>query len=51
LTWEGATGVGYAFSWGEVSAMYRYMDWNAQSGKPLENLNMGGAQVAVTFRW
>jgi hypothetical protein len=51
LTWQGAAGVGYAFHWGEVVAMYRYLDWNADSGDPIRNLNMGGPLVGVTFRW
>ena len=51
LTWQGAAGVGYAFHWGEVVAMYRYLDWNAKSGKPIEDLNLGGAMIGVTFRW
>jgi hypothetical protein len=51
LTWQGAAGVGYAYQWGEVVAMYRYLDWNAKSGKQIEDLNMGGPMVGVTFRW
>jgi len=51
LTWQGAAGVGYAYHWGEVVAMYRHLDWNAKSGKQIEDLNMGGPMVGVTFRW
>ncbi len=51
LTWQGAGGVGYAFHWGEVVAMYRYMDWNAKSGEPIEDMNFGGPLIGVTFRW
>jgi hypothetical protein len=51
LTWQGAAGIGYAYQWGEVVAMYRYMDWNAKSGEPIENMNFGGPLVGVTFRW
>jgi len=51
LTWQGAAGVGYAYHWGEVVAMYRYLDWNAKSGKPIEDLNLGGPMIGVTFRW
>jgi len=51
LTWQGAAGVGYAYHWGEVVALYRYLDWNAQSGKPLEKLDLGGPMIGVTFRW
>jgi len=41
----------YAYHWGDVVAMYRYLDWNAESGKPIENLNLGGRMSGVTFRW
>ncbi len=51
LTWQGAGGIGYAYSWGEVVALYRYLDWNAQSGKPIEKLDLGGPMIGVTFRW
>lgn len=51
LTWQGAAGIGYAYHWGEVVAMYRYLDWNAKSGDPIENLNLGGPMIGVTFRW
>ena len=51
LTWQGATGVGYAYQWGEVVALYRYLDWNSKSGKPIEELNFGGPMIGVTFRW
>jgi hypothetical protein len=51
LTWQGAVGVGYGFQWGEVVAMYRYLDYENNSGKQIENLNMGGPMIGVTFRW
>ena len=51
LTWQGAAGVGYAFHWGDIVAMYRYLEWNAKSGKQVEDLNLGGAMFGVTFRW
>ncbi len=27
LTWQIATGISYHFHWGEVSALYRYLDY------------------------
>jgi len=51
LTWQGAVGVGYAFKWGEVSALYRYLDYNNKSGKPIEDMTMGGVQVGVTLHF
>jgi hypothetical protein len=51
LTWQAAGGVGYRFGWGDVSAMWRYMDYNMKSGKPIESLNLNGPLIAATFRW
>src|SRR6266536_146456 len=51
LTWQGVAGVGYAFPWGDVTATWRYLDWNAKSGKPIADLNMGGPMLAVAFHF
>jgi len=51
LTWQAAAGVGYGFHWGDVVAMWRYLDWNAKSGKSIENLNLSGPMIGATFRW
>jgi hypothetical protein len=50
LTWQGAVGLGYAFKWGDVVAMYRYLDYNLD-GKVIKDLNAGGPLVGVTFRF
>jgi hypothetical protein len=50
-TWQGAAGIGYAYHWGEVAAVYRYLDYNNKSGKPVQDLNMGGPMMGVTLRW
>jgi len=31
--------------------MYRYLDYENKSGKRIEDLNMGGPLIGVTFRW
>ena len=51
LTWQAAAGVGYRFHWGDVVAMWRYLDWNAKSGKSVEDLNLSGPMIGATFRW
>ena len=51
LTWQGMTGIGYAFSWGNVLAAWRYLDYNFKSGKKLEEMNFNGPLIGVTFRW
>jgi hypothetical protein len=51
LTWQGAAGVGYSFQWGEVLAMWRYLDYNFKTESDLQELNFNGAMLGVTFHW
>ena len=51
LTWQVLGGIGYSFSWGDVVATWRYLDYKNDSGKPLQNLNMSGPQIAFVFHW
>ncbi|MEO8740196.1 MAG: hypothetical protein ABI537_10915 [Casimicrobiaceae bacterium] len=51
VTWQIQGGVGYAFNWGDVVATWRYLDFDGKSGKPLQNLNTNGPQVAFVWRW
>jgi len=51
MTWQAATGVGYAFSWGELSAMWRYLDYNFKSDKAIESMTFNGPMFGATFRW
>jgi hypothetical protein len=51
VTWQGMLGLGYAFDWGDVVSVWRYLDYNMSSGHTVENLDMGGAAIGVTFRF
>lgn len=51
VTWQGMLGVGYAFDWGDVVTVWRYLDYNVSSGHTVENLDMSGAAIGVTFRF
>lgn len=51
FTWQGIAGLGYAFSWGELIGVWRYLDYDFKSGKTIESLNLNGPAVAVAFRW
>jgi hypothetical protein len=51
LTWQIAGGIGYSYDWGSVFAMWRYLDYNFQSGKKLDDINMNGPMVGVAFHW
>jgi hypothetical protein len=49
LTWQAYGGVGYAFNWGEVVGVWRYLDWHFSSHS--SSLALNGPAVGVVFRW
>ena len=51
LTVQAAAGVSYAFQWGELNALYRYLGYEAKSGKAIAEVNFSGPQVGAVFRW
>jgi hypothetical protein len=51
LTWQLFGGVGYAFDWGEVSLVYRHIDWQFEGNRGLDNLSFSGPAAAVTWRF
>jgi hypothetical protein len=50
-TFQAATGVSYAFKWGEVIALWRYLDYQFKSGKNVQDVNFNGPMVGAAFRW
>ena len=51
FTWQGMIGIGYQFSWGAVTAAWRYLDYELKSGQAIESLNANGPLIGVSFRW
>jgi len=51
LTWQGIVGLGYAFHWGEIVTAWRYLYYDLQSGKAIEDMSFSGPAIGVTFRW
>jgi len=51
LTWQAAAGIRYAFQWGEISALWRVLDYDMKSGDPIEKLRFNGPMVGATWRW
>jgi hypothetical protein len=51
LTWQGLTGMGYAFRWCEVVAAWRYLYYDLPSHKAIEDMSFSGPAIGVTFRW
>jgi hypothetical protein len=51
FTWQGIAGIGYAFRWGELLGVWRYLAYDFKSGKTIESLSLDGPAVGVAFRW
>lgn len=51
LTYQLAGGIGYKFSWGEIAAVYRYLEYDVASGNPIDTMDFGGPAVGAVFRW
>jgi hypothetical protein len=50
LTWQAAAGIAWHYRWGEVSALYRYLDYNLNL-KAATSLTIEGPMLGATFRW
>ncbi len=50
LTWQGMTGLGYAFGWGDLVGVWRYLDYDSPSDN-VDSISFNGAAVGVTFRF
>jgi hypothetical protein len=51
LTWQAIAGLGYSFSWGEIVAAWRYLDYDFDAGQPIQSLTFNGVAVGVSFRF
>jgi len=51
LTWQVAGGLSYAFGWGDVLGMWRYLKYDMKSGQPVADLSFNGPMIGVVFHW
>jgi hypothetical protein len=51
LTFQAMGGLGYSFKWGDVVAVWRYLDYDMKSGKKIESMTFNGPAIAATFHW
>ena len=51
LTWQLAGGLGYSFKWGDVLAMWRYLDYKFKSDSKIEDMSFNGPMLGVRFNW
>jgi hypothetical protein len=51
LTWQALAGVGYAFSWCDLSIGYRYLYWNFEDAAIIDNMSFNGPYGAIKFKF
>jgi hypothetical protein len=51
ITWQGAAGIQYRWSWIDLNLMYRYLYYDMESGKLLQNVSFKGPALGVNFRF
>ena len=47
LTWQASAGFAYRFDWGDVSLLYRYMEWDFDSSSQLDTISFSGPLLAA----
>lgn len=50
-TWQGWTGVGYRFDWGDLMFVYRNLSYSTTGDQPIEDMRMAGPALGATFHW
>jgi hypothetical protein len=50
-TWQGLIGVGYGFSWGDLLLTYRYLHYDADENRLLDDISLQGPALGATFRF
>jgi len=51
LTWQGQASIGYRFGWGDVLATYRYVHYEKDGLKLVEDFDLYGPKVGVVFHF
>ena len=50
-TSQGAAGIGYAFKWGEVVGVYRYLAYDQEDDRLFQDFRFAGPAIGATFRF
>ena len=51
FTWQLYAGIGYKFSWGDIKLAYRYLEYDQDDDKLLQDLKLYGPQIGIGFRF
>lgn len=51
LTWQAMAGIGYSFDWGTTTLAWRYLDYEFDPNAAIQDVNLSGPFLGVTFSW
>jgi hypothetical protein len=51
MTWQLYAGIGYMFSWGDIKLAYRYLEYDQDDDKLVQDLKLYGPQLGIGFRF
>jgi len=51
LTWQAIGGIGHSYSWGDLIAVCRYLDYHFKSDQAFANFSLNGPAIGVAFHW
>lgn len=51
LTWQALAGVGYRYGWGDILLAYRYLSYDEGTDGLVQDLELSGPALAVSFRF
>jgi len=51
LTWQGLTGIGYSFRWGDALLAYRHLFYDQNGDKLFQDFSFSGPALGVSFRF
>jgi hypothetical protein len=51
VTWQAIGGIGYSFSWGDLLATWRFLDYDFKSGSAVDSVRFSGPVIGAAFHW
>jgi hypothetical protein len=51
FTWQGMLGIGYAFGWGDLLLVYRYLSFEQGDSQLVEHFRLAGPALGATFHF
>ncbi len=51
LTWQGMTGIGYSFRWGDALLAYRHLFYDQKGDKLFQDFSFSGPALGASFRF